>query len=130
MKFSIDFARAFGVLLRKSFPIWAGISLLITCGGLLLARLEGLSIGQGLYFAWVTGTTVGYGDLSPTTGPSQLVAVIIALFGILFTGIIVAIALEAAKLSIRKNGSLDEIRGSAEERMNKRVIRRRDDEGE
>lgn len=124
MRFSIDFSRAFLVLLRKSFPIWAGITLLISLGGLLLARLEGLTISAGLYFAWVTGTTVGYGDLVPTSEASRLVAIFVALLGILFTGLIVALALEAAKLSIRMNGSLDEIRASAEERLATRVTDR------
>ena len=124
MRFSIDFSRAFLVLLRKSFPIWAGITLLISLGGLLLARLEGLTISAGLYFAWVTGTTVGYGDLVPTSEASRLVAIFVALLGILFTGLIVALALEAAKLSILMNGSLDEIRASAEERLATRVTDR------
>jgi len=125
MRFSIDFSKALLVLLRHSFPIWGGISILITLGGFLLAGLEDLSIGAGLYFAWVTGTTVGYGDLTPTSGASRLVAIIIALLGILFTGIVVALALEAAKLSIRKNGSLDELKGTVEDRLDRRVVDRR-----
>ena len=127
MRFSIDFARALIVLLRKSFPIWAGISLFITVGGFLLAWLEGLPIGVGLYFAWVTGTTVGYGDLTPTSAPARLVAIVVALFGILFTGFIVALALEAAKLSIGVNGSLDDVRRAAERRLTAKPIGRRTD---
>ena len=125
MRFSIDFSKALLVLLRHSFPIWGGISLLIILGGILLAELEDLSLGAGLYFAFVTGTTVGYGDLVPTSGASRLVAIIIAILGILYTGIIVALALEAAKLSIRKNGSLDELRGSVEDRLDRHVGDRR-----
>ena len=125
MRFSIDFSKALLVLLRHSFPIWGGISLLIILGGILLAELEDLSLGAGLYFAFVTGTTVGYGDLVPTSGASRLVAILIAILGILYTGIIVALALEAAKLSIRKNGSLDELRGSVEDRLDRHVGDRR-----
>lgn len=124
MRFSIDFARALIVLLRKSFPIWGGISLFIMIGGFLLAWLEDLPIGTGLYFAWVTGTTVGYGDLTPTSGAARVVAIVVALFGILFTGFIVALALEAAKLSISVNGSLDEIRRSAELRLAAKLVDR------
>ena len=83
MRFSINFFRAFLELLRKSFRIWAGISLLIS-----LYRL--------------------------------LLPIIVALLGILFTGLIVALARKAAKLSIRKIGSIDEVRESAQERMNQR----------
>jgi len=125
MRFSIDFSKAFLVLLRHSLPIWGGIALLISLGGFLLAELEDLPIGTGLYFAWVTGTTVGYGDLVPTSGAARLMATIIALLGIVFTGLIVALALEAVKLSIRNNGSLDELQATAERRMDNRVIDRR-----
>ena len=125
MRFSIDFSKAFLVLLRHSFPIWGGITILISLGGFLLAELEDLPIGTGLYFAWVTGTTVGYGDLVPTSGAARLMATIVALLGIVFTGLIVALALEAVKLSIRNNGSLDELKATAERRMDNRVIGRR-----
>lgn len=130
MRFSIDFARALLVLLRKSFPIWAGISLFITVGGFLLTWLENLPIGAGLYFAWITGTTVGYGDLTPTSGPARMVAIVVALFGILFTGFIVALALEAAKLSINVNGSLDEVRQAAERRLTAQPFVRYKDRGQ
>ena len=125
MRFSIDFLKAFLLLLRHLFPIWGGITILITLAGFWLARLEGLSIGEGLYFAWITGTTVGYGDFTPTTGPSQLLAIVVAILGILFTGIAVSLALEAAKLSIQKNGSLNNLRESAEERLDKRAVNSR-----
>lgn len=125
VRFSIDFLRAFSVLLRNLLPIWGAIAVLITLAGFLLAELEGLSTADGLYFAWVTGTTVGYGDISPTTGVSQFVAVVVAVLGILLTGLTVSMALEAAKLSIQKNGSLDKLRQTAEERMDQRTGDRR-----
>jgi voltage-gated potassium channel Kch len=78
-----------------------------------------LPISEGLYFAWVTATTVGYGDISPTTGLSAFVAIFDAILGIVLTGIIVSIALSAAKLSIKKNGSLDSLSDTAKERVAK-----------
>ena len=103
MRFSIDFLKAFLLLLRHLFPIWGGITILITLAGFWLARLEGLSIGEGLYFAWITGTTVGYGDLAPTFAGTRFLAIVIAILGIVFTGIIVAMAIEAAKIAIANN---------------------------
>lgn len=125
MRFSIDFLRAFYVLLLNLLPVWGGIAILITLSGFALAELEGLSTRDGLYFAWVTGTTVGYGDISPTTGTSQVVAVFVALLGILLTGIMVSVALEAAKISIQNNGSLDQLRKTTEQRMDQRAGDRR-----
>lgn len=125
MRFSVDFLKAYLVLLRSLFPIWGGIAFLITLAGFWLAYLEGLSTGEGLYFAWITGTTVGYGDITPTTGTAQVVAVLVAVVGILFTGLSVSVALEAAKLSIQKNGSLDKLRETVEERMDQSAEDRR-----
>ena len=119
MRFSIDFSKAFLVLLRHSFPIWGGLALLITLGGFLLADLEDLPIGTGLYFAWVTGTTVGYGDLSPTSGASRLLAIIIALIGIPFDGLIAATAIIAARLAIDEKGYLGKMVQNAESRLDK-----------
>ena len=117
MKFTIDFGKAFFILLRAFFPIWGGLAILISLVGVWMARLEGLDISDGLYFAWITATTVGYGDISPTSGLSQFVAIFDALLGITLTGIIVSIALSAAKLSIQKNGSLDSLSDTAKQRM-------------
>ena len=117
MKFTVDFGKAFFILLRLFFPIWGGLAVLISLIGVWMANLESLSISEGLYFAWVTATTVGYGDISPTSGLSQFVAVLDAIVGIVLTGIIVSIALSAAKLSIQKNGSLDKLSDSTKQRV-------------
>lgn len=121
MRFSVDFSKAFLVLLWHSAPIWVGISILITLLGLIIAEIEGLTFGNGLYFAWVTGTTVGYGDLTPTLGITRVLAIIVAVLGIVFTGIIVSLALSAAKIAIQSSGSLDEIKRKAEAAANKRI---------
>jgi hypothetical protein len=125
VRFTIDFLRAFFILLRVLFPIWGSIAVLITLAGFALAKLEGLSSRDGLYFAWVTGTTVGYGDISPTTGPAQVLAISVAILGIVLTGITVSVALEAAKVAIQRNGSLDKMRETAEQRMDRRAGDRR-----
>ncbi len=117
MKFTTDFVKAFLILLRAFVPIWGSIAILITLAGVALARLEGLTIGDGLYFAWVTATTVGYGDISPTSGSAQFLAILVAVLGILLTGILVSIAISAAKLSIQKNGSLDSLSKTTQQRI-------------
>lgn len=47
--------------------------LLISAG--LLSWFEGLDYPTGLYWAATTATSTGYGDISPKTGPGQIVAV-------------------------------------------------------
>ena len=126
MRFSIDFSRAVLVLLRHFFPIWGGVAILISLLGLLIAQLEGeLSAGAALYFAWVTGTTVGYGDLVPTTGVTRVLAIIVAIVGIVLTGMIVTIVIEAAKIAIENNTSIQDYRQAVKERTQRRVARDR-----
>ena len=94
--------------------------------GFLIAQLEEeLSVGAALYFAWVTGTTVGYGDLVPTLGITRVLAIIVAILGITFTGIIVAMAIEAAKIVIEGSISIQEFKQSVKESTKRRVARKR-----
>ena len=126
MRFSIDFLKAFFVLLKHFFPIWGGIAILISLIGFLIGQLEEeLSTSAALYFAWVTGTTVGYGDLVPTSGITRFLAIIVAIMGIMLTGIIVATAIEAAKIVIENNVSIQAFRQEVKESSQKRVARKR-----
>ena len=56
-------------------------ALVILCG-VLFSRFEETSIWQGIYFAIITSTTVGYGDVYPITTLGKLLGAIIALLGI------------------------------------------------
>ena len=114
------------VLLRSFYPIWGGIAILISFMGIIIGQLEeDLSVGEALYFAWVTGTTVGYGDLTPTTGSTRVLAIIIAIMGIVLTGIIVTMAIEAAKIVVESNTSIQEFKQAAAESTKKRIARDR-----
>jgi hypothetical protein len=125
IRFSIDFIRAFFVLLKKFVPIWGGIAIIISVLGLLIGQLEeDLSTADALYLAWVTGTTVGYGDLHPTLDFTRILAIVIAILGIMLTGIIVATAIEAAKIVIENNTSIQAFKQTVKESAKQRAARR------
>lgn len=73
---------------RESAPIfiWAGVALLI--GVLVYHWLEGWSLLDALYFCVVTLSTIGYGDLTPTTPLAKLFTVVYVINGI---GILLAL---------------------------------------
>lgn len=56
----------------------------IVLAGLLMAAIEpGVeSPWDGVWWAWVTVTTVGYGDIVPVTGPGKLFAALLILMGV------------------------------------------------
>lgn len=97
MRISLKFLRAFfrGMMLLS--PIWLTLCAIIFSLGVLVAELEGLLLKDGLYFAWVTALTVGYGDVVMVRILSQFSALLIALTGIVFSGIWVAIAVQAVR---------------------------------
>jgi hypothetical protein len=63
--------------------------------GALIGYLEDWPLGNAAYFTFVTGLTVGYGDLVPTRFITRLLAVLIAFIGILLTGLVAAIGVQA-----------------------------------
>lgn len=66
--------------------------LLMLASGFVFAIWEGEELGDAIYFAFVTGLTVGYGDISPTTGVGKILSVFTGLVGVIFMGVIVAVA--------------------------------------
>jgi len=55
---------------------------------------------DGFYWWFVTATTVGYGDLRPVNRTSRMVAILIAIMGLRFTGIIIAVAVHGPTFAL------------------------------
>ena len=54
--------------LGVTWPVLSGLLLFKASLGAIVGVIEGWGVWQGVYFAFVTGLTIGYGDLAPTTG--------------------------------------------------------------
>jgi voltage-gated potassium channel len=71
---------------RKILVFLSAVLTLVVIIGSLIYVIEGkqsgfTSIPRGVYWAIVTLTTVGYGDISPQTGPGQFLAAIVMILG-------------------------------------------------
>jgi voltage-gated potassium channel len=76
--------------LRRISIILLALVAVILIGTVLFSRFEGLSLFEALYFTIVTVATVGYGDITPTTVASKVLAIVVVLVGVgAFTGIVV-----------------------------------------
>ncbi|PWK68467.1 ion channel [Aminobacter sp. AP02] len=65
--------------------------------GVVAGRIEGWSVGESLYFTFVTGLTIGYGDFSPTHFLTRLLAVLIGFSGIVLTGLVAAVSVQSLR---------------------------------
>jgi len=99
MGFTVDFLAILAGLIWDAGPLFLGLGVIITALAIAAGRLEGWSIGDSLYYGFVTATTVGYGDMTPGTGRGKFYAIVLAIIGLLFTGIMVALAVEASGIA-------------------------------
>lgn len=80
----LPLVRAWRRLVHKHSLVWISAlsASLIVVGGVLFSLLEGHSLGDGLWWAVVTTTTVGYGDYYPVTAPGKVVGAVLMVLGI------------------------------------------------
>ncbi len=91
---------------RRAAAIIAGYTLAITVAGGVLAWLTNRddfhSLGLSLWWSLQTVTTVGYGDVVPTTTSGRVIGSIVVLSGIGFVTVITAAVTAALIESARK----------------------------
>jgi hypothetical protein len=88
---------------RLLWPVLSGILVVMIGSGLVIGRIEDWRIDETLYFTFVTGLTIGYGDLTPKHISARLLALVIGLAGIILTGLVAAISVQALKATDREN---------------------------
>jgi hypothetical protein len=86
----------FNAIWRVKAVILALIALVVS-GAAVLAYLEEFTFADTLYFAFVTGLTIGYGDIVMLTPAGRFMSLLIGMVGILFTGLMVAILVYAVR---------------------------------
>ncbi|MBN2646909.1 MAG: two pore domain potassium channel family protein [Thiotrichales bacterium] len=86
--FFTDLMTLFG---RNRFGrILIGFALLVLVSAGIFALLEQRSFGEGLWYAVVTITTVGYGDVVPVTEAGRAFGIVLIVFGVLLFSLVTA----------------------------------------
>jgi uncharacterized membrane protein len=67
-----------------------------------ITYFEKIPFADALYFSFVTGLTIGYGDISPVTHVGRVFAVLTGFVGILMTGLIAAVAVYALRETMKR----------------------------
>lgn len=70
-----------------NYALQATVSIIFV-GAIGLHLTEGRSIGDAIWWSFVTTTTVGYGDISPSTTMGRIIASILMITGIGFIGML------------------------------------------
>jgi voltage-gated potassium channel len=94
----------------KALPLVAAA--LVLTGTIFYWRFEDWTIIEALYFSVVTLTTVGYGDLHPTSAGTEIFTIFYILTGI---GVFVALLASVAQQYIAQKGE-----GHSRQRLNAR----------
>jgi len=95
-----NFAAGLIIGLRVVWPILSVLLGVIVALGVVIGRIEGWSLHESVYFAFVSGLTIGYGDLSPKSFLTRALAVLIGICGVLLTALIAAIAVKALSAAL------------------------------
>ncbi len=116
-KYSQDNAVEFTIIFLKTFaktallvgPILLCLALSIALLGLIIGRKEKWSISDSLYYAFITASTVGYGDYHPRHRKTKFAAIAIAFIGIILTGIMVAVGLKSVEIALNREYDVKQI---------------------
>jgi voltage-gated potassium channel len=99
IRFNIEFWRT----IWHMSPINLALLALIVINSWAISYVEKLPFGDSLYFAIITGLTIGYGDIVVKTPVGRILAVLIGFIGVLFSGLVVAAALRAVGETLKKS---------------------------
>ena len=101
MKIFLRFSYHFFVIIGHFHAVFLSLIALIVGIAAVISHIEKLPFGEALYFSFVTGLTIGYGDIVVKTPVGRIMAVLLGLIGIVFTGMMVAAAIRAVEKSMR-----------------------------
>ena len=68
--------------LKIVWPILSGLIGIMVVTGFVVCELEDWPAGDGIYFAFISGLTIGYGDLHPITDFGKLFTVVYIVVGL------------------------------------------------
>jgi len=101
MEFTIKFIRLFFFGLELAAQLLLTLAFIIILLGQIVGARESWGRFNSIYWSFMTTATVGYGDIRPLRPLSKALSVFIALIGIVFTGIMLAVALNAVTISFK-----------------------------
>ena len=97
---TMTFIREFVFGLWLTLPLLLALAVTIAVLGQVVGKREGWSPLDSFYWAFITATTIGYGDMRPTKRSSKLLSIVAGFAGLILSGILVAVAVHAATFAL------------------------------
>jgi voltage-gated potassium channel Kch len=98
-----DFIHAHWQLVAELAGLFLILGVVVVVFGMLIAHFDRTSKADGIYFACITALTIGFGDIVPKTGASKIIAVILAMLGLIVFGIVVAVSVHALDIALESS---------------------------
>ncbi len=89
--------------LRVVGPILTALLTIMVGLGVVVGVIEDWPLRDSLYFTFVSGLTIGYGDLVPKSLLARALAIGIGVTGVLLTGLITAVGVQALFEAMRRH---------------------------
>jgi voltage-gated potassium channel len=105
MSIYASFLHSFLHALSKIQGIILGLFAVLVVDAAAIAYFEKMPFSDALYFTFVTGLTIGYGDIAPVTLMGRIIAILTGFQGLLITGLIAAIAVFALRQALEHPSS-------------------------
>jgi voltage-gated potassium channel len=104
------FLKEFAFDLWVTAPLMLSLAAVIAVLGQVVGKKERWSRFESFYWSFITATTVGYGDVRPTKRVPRILAIVIALVGLMLTGILVAVAVHSATVALAAHDAAMKVR--------------------
>lgn len=115
MDFTLEFLQLFFIALWYVVPVIGLLVAVIVALGHLIGIREGWSKADSAYYAFITATTVGYGDFHPKKRLSKALAIAISFVGLVLTGIVISIAVHAGGYALKTSPTYNQLIEKAEQ---------------
>ena len=108
MRDFLSFCRHALVMLHRVRGVILVLAVAMCACAVIIGRIEGIPFGDALYFTLITGMTVGYGDITPTSVAGRALSVLVGVIGVISVGLVVAIANRALALTVQEKSAEQE----------------------
>ncbi len=106
MRDFIFFAGHFFAHLHFVRGVFLTLLLFLLALALIISLIDDISLADALYLVFITALTVGYGDLTPSSGATRIACVLAGFVGVIFVGLVVAASTRALREAYEEKKAL------------------------